>query len=277
MLYTHLLLRYGELFLKRGNLPLFERYLLKSIKKIAGISEINKARGRLIIPYTRQHALLHRVFGLRSYSPAILAEKSMPEIQIAMLGLINSYAPNDFIIRTQRSDKSFPLNSLEVSKVVGQYVEEKSPNRFNIKSSNIFHIEINREGVFLFLEVISCLGGLPVGVEGRVALLLEDEASILAGILMMKRGCAVYPVVLREEGAEKALSLLQAFSPERLQVHVVGNFGELERFMQERRLAVLAVGDVMGEMKSYDNMVVLRPLVAYSGEDIAGELEKFKV
>ncbi len=280
MAYTHLLLRYGELFLKGGNQGLFERRLIQNLRELAGVQKITTLRGRLIVPYIEGHSILKRTFGLRSYSPAILAEKSMPEIQKAMLRLINSYALNDFVIRTQRSDKSFPLTSLEINKLAGQYIEEKSPYLFNLKSNNIFHIEINQEGVFMFREVISCFGGLPVGVEGKVALLLEDKASILAGILMMKRGCAVYPVVLREGVGEKALSVLQAFSPHKLRLHQVTDIALLQRFMQEKNLTALVTGERFETLKyggAFGNLAVFRPLVGYGEEDVARELEKFKV
>jgi thiamine biosynthesis protein ThiI len=45
----------------------------------------------------------------------------------------------------------------------------------------------------LFTEKNKGPGGLPVGVEGRVFVLLEEDSSFLASLLMMKRGCDAIP------------------------------------------------------------------------------------
>ena len=63
---------------------------------------------------------------------------------------------------------------------------------------------------------MKCFGGLPTGVEGSFLFLIEDEASLLDGLLFMKRGCSVFPVA----SSEKDISLLQHYSPEELKLYV---------------------------------------------------------
>jgi thiamine biosynthesis protein ThiI len=49
MEYSHILLRYGEIFLKGKNKKFFEKRLLSNIRKIASVAVIKNIRGRLIV------------------------------------------------------------------------------------------------------------------------------------------------------------------------------------------------------------------------------------
>src|SRR3989344_8605194 len=187
MLYDTLMLRYGEIFLKGKNKGIFEHKLAENIAKITkssgfpGLKVIN-SRGRLLLPYFAGHSCLRRVFGLVSYSPAVRVEKKIEKIQQKAVELLRG-KKGTFRISTKRSDKSFPVPSPEFNRLVGEQVEKHTQLRFSSSAPEItLVIEINQEGAYLFFENIVCGGGLPTGVEGRVLLLVEDEASLLAGV-----------------------------------------------------------------------------------------------
>ena len=78
MVYNTILLRYGEIFLKGKNRPVFERKLVENIKKIAKVRQVKKLRSRLVLDYFPNHHLLRDVFGLVSYSLALKVEKDFP-------------------------------------------------------------------------------------------------------------------------------------------------------------------------------------------------------
>ena len=59
---THLIVRYGEIFLKGQNRHLFEKKLVQNILHVAHPPSIQFIRGRIIIPYFKDHFLLRRVF-----------------------------------------------------------------------------------------------------------------------------------------------------------------------------------------------------------------------
>ncbi len=291
MAWTHFLLRYGELFLKGKNQQLFERQLVSNIQQQTGLSSIKRLRGRLIVPYFELWQSLSCVFGLSSYSPAIRVDQDIGQIQQAVLGLLPG-ALETFVLETKRADKRFPHTSPQVNAVVGKYIEETTPLLFSRESQNRIYIEINSEGAYVFTEYVSGAGGLPVGVEGRVLLLLEDSASALAGILMMKRGCAILPVSFQ---GQKDISLLQKFSPfplECLTVSLsefeVGN--TVKEIVRKYKAQAFVVGqtldtfqeisislpvDVHGTLKS-KSLPVLRPLIGYTLSQITVELEKYK-
>jgi adenylyl- and sulfurtransferase ThiI len=273
--YNTILLRPGEIFLKGKNRNLFENKLVSNIKKIAFIDQVKKLRGRFIVDYFDNHNLLKNVFGLTSYSLAIKIDRDVEEIKKEALKLLQSECKSQktFRVETKRSDKSFPIKSPELSISVGKFIEENSNFEFKFKNQDItLHIEINQSGVYLFIEKIDCFGGLPTGVEGKVFLLVENKFSILAGLMFMKRGCFVVPVAY----SEKDISLLQKFYPQEIKLKIVKDFSAFQKFSEDYHLDALVVGDNFETKKEYQtDLLIFRPLIAFSGEEIEEKLEEF--
>ncbi|MBI4983382.1 hypothetical protein HZC32_01960 [Candidatus Woesearchaeota archaeon] len=276
MQWEYILLRYGEIFLKGKNRAFFENKLESNLKKIAKIKRIKKIRGRLITDYFPEHQTLKRVFGLVSYSPAVKVAKEWEAIKAGALDVLRN-KEGTFKIEPKRSDKSFPLTSPEINITLGKFIEENTSLKFEGKNPQHFlGVEINVEGVYLFNSTIPCLGGLPVGVEGRVAVLIDNQADnqagLLAGLLLMKRGCDIFPVGFKE----KDISLLQKFSPTPLRLYVVRDFTELEELMPRNKLSALALGQSFESYKRYHETIpVLRPLIAYPRAKIKEELKEY--
>jgi len=271
MEYTHLLLRYGELFLKGKNQALFEKKLITNLKKIIGVKRVVKLRGRAILDYSADHSQLKRVFGLVSYSPAVRVGKDIEAIKEGALKYLKNKKMK-FKVETKRSDKRFPLKSPEINVLIGKYIEEKSDLKFSFKEYDIkLNIEINQDGAYLFTEMVGCFGGLPTGVEGKVLLLVEDESSVLAGLLMMKRGVDVIPVAF----SENDISLLQSFSPDELKLEIIK---DLQEFASSKKVDVLVSGQTFTDYSKYDSdLLMLRPLIGYGEKEVRKELKKFNL
>ena len=262
---THIILRYGEIFLKGKNRPIFENKLVSNIKKIANVEKILKLRSRYIINFFEEHHKLKNVFGLTSYSTTV---KSGKEIEIIKQKVVD-YVKNlkgTFKIITKRSDKNFPIKSPEFNVMVGEHVEKETNLKFSFDNPDyVINIEINQEAAYIFTETIDCFGGLPTGVEGKVLLLIEDEASFLAGLLMMKRGVAIYPISFET----KDISLLQKYSPQDLNLVVVKDLKNLT-------LDTIVSGQNFDKLKEYDtNLLILRPLIAFNEDEIKEKLEMY--
>jgi len=268
-MHTHLLIRVGEIFLKGKNKNLFENKLVDNLKKITG-KPVKKLRSRYVLEYFVNHCIIKNVFGLTSYSPALKVEKDIEKIKEAALKLVKK---GTFKVETKRSDKSFPIKSLEINRIVGKYVEDNSPAEFRMKQPQlILSIEINQDLAYLFTERISCFGGLPTGVEGRVLLLVEDSASLLAGLLFMKRGSSIYPVSF----SKKDISFLQNFNPEKLNLIIIKDFFELERFSEKKKINLLVSGQTFKTYEQYGvGLTTFRPLIAYDQKEIKGLLSTF--
>ena len=280
MVYDTILLRYGEIFLKGGNKGIFERKLVENIAKILkneGVSglKVRNSRGRMLMPYFSAHAALRRVFGLVSYSPAVHVEKDTAQIQAKAVQLLRGRR-GTFKVSTKRSDKSFPITSPEFNRIVGEQVEKEMELLFSSSSPDVvLEIEINQEGAYLFFETVLCGGGLPTGVEGKVLLLVENEASLLAGLLFMKRGCRVIPVAFKESRISD-ISLLQAFNPDELKLHMVKNFQELEGLAAKKEISILVTGQVLDDENHKINLTLMKPLVAYSKKQIQEQLKRYR-
>jgi thiamine biosynthesis protein ThiI len=242
-----IVLRYGELFLKGGNRRSFERLLRKEVERaVAEIADIDidHGQGRLFLRCPRQSLhrasrRLSRVFGLSSLSVGIAVPPEIHRMAAAALQLIDELgrSPASFKVETRRSDKRFPLTSPEVSRAVGAEIASRSgiPVRL-VEPDLVVGVEIGPRRTFVFVERIPGAGGLPVGSEGQVLLLLSGGIdSPVAGYLMQKRGCllrAVYfhaPPHTSERAKDKVLRLaahLAAFQG-RLLVDIV-RFTEIQ-------------------------------------------------
>jgi len=197
--------RLGELFLKGQNRPFFVDKLGDNIKAclkgVEGVS-VFYVHGRFFVrhPAGLGDELLDRlskVFGLSSVSPVIEVEKDIEAIKRAALALVEqgdlAVGKKTFAVRAHRSDKSFPYPSPEIGRIVGDAVGRAIELPVDLKNPDLkVEVEVGPKATFVFVKRVKGGGGLPVGVSGRMVLLLSAGIdSPVAGWLMMKRGVRV--------------------------------------------------------------------------------------
>jgi thiamine biosynthesis protein ThiI len=124
----------------------------------------------------------------------------------------------------------------------------------------------------LFTQRISGSGGLPVGVEGRVVALIEEEKDLLAALLMMKRGCAVIPVLLKAASTE----LLEQYGGRERAISIkkISEADEIAEQSGAKAVVVSQTLENFSELKM--RTAVLRPLIAYNEDEINEQLENFR-
>jgi tRNA uracil 4-sulfurtransferase len=266
-----IMIRVGEIFLKGKNRGIFEKKLLENVKSISG-QEVKKSRFRFIINYFPEHLILKRVFGLTSYSICVETEKDLDEISKKAVSLLKGKIGH-FKVETKRSDKTFPSTSPEISRKVGEYIENNLPIKFSLKDPQfILHIEINNEGAFLFLDTFKCFGGLPVGVEGKALLLAENEKDLLAGLEFMRRGTEISIVYNKEINIE----LLQKYSPKKIKAIKFDSIKEIEQLASNNNVSILISGqNYSSYQKINTSLLVFRPLIAYSDQEIKEKLSLY--
>jgi len=192
-------LRIGELFLKRGNRRRFEDALERNVRRaLVGREDVHlvRAHGRMFILGAGDEDLLARlrwVFGLASFSPAVLCEKRLDAITARALELSAALPARPgatFRIAARRADKGFPADSREIGTIVGAAVAERTGMAVDLEEPDFrVGVEIGTEWAFVWSEDRPGGGGLPVGISGRAALLLSGGIdSPVAGHLLQKRG-----------------------------------------------------------------------------------------
>ena len=215
-----LLVRYGEVFLKGANRPHFLKVLTDNIKRavkpLGGHVWLSDARV-YVSDFDDLQACVDRVskvFGVYSVSPAVEMEKDLDVIagpSVKMMAPLSG----TFKVLGKRSDKKFPMNSMELAAELGHRILEANPNlTVDVhKPQHKLTVEI-RDNAYICVEEILAVGGMPIGTGGRAALLLSGGIdSPVAGYQLMKRGvrmCAIHfqsPPYTGELAKDKVLQL----------------------------------------------------------------------
>jgi thiamine biosynthesis protein ThiI len=163
---------------------------------------------------------LKKVFGIAYFSFAKEVESDIEKIKEKVADIVEDKKVNSFRVTTKRGDKSFPLNSPEVSRQVGAEVVKKTGWKVDLENFDLnCFLEITEAGTFIYFEKIRGYGGLPVGSSGKGTLLLSGGIdSPVAGFKMMKRGLNLdfihfhaYPLV-SDDSIKKAEKLFKKLS-----------------------------------------------------------------
>ena len=125
-----------------------------------------------------------------------------------------------FKVETKRSDKRFPLNSIQISCEVGGEIYEKLGIDVDVNHPDmVVHVEIREQAADIHAGQLDGAGGMPVGSGGHGMLLLSGGIdSPVAGYMMAKRGLAVHAVHFEsfpytsERAREKVLELASLIS-----------------------------------------------------------------
>jgi len=272
--------RYSEIALKGMNRPYFENKLVFNIKDCLKknnikFSEIKKLRGRILIYLNNREAnCLKNVFGISSFSYAFETELNIKSIEkIALKITKNLGNKKTFKVNTRRSNKNFKFSSLDVNKLIGEVIRRKTKAKVKLENPDLeLGIEIY-DKAYLFIGKVAGLGGLPVSTEGRVLLLIEDKNSLLAGFLVMKRGCSIIPISFKNFN----ISLLRKFSYGfSLRLIKINKIKEIDEIASKQNIKVLVVGQILNNFKELDLKIpILRPLIGYNQKEINRLLYRF--
>lgn len=218
--------RVHEVALKGRNRPWFMRVLLKNIAfalRDHGVTGYKVRSGRILMSLSDIAAwpavrdCLRSVFGIANFSLTLESGLSMERIQGTVAALLDADGPptGTFCVRAKRSDKQYPMTSPEIEREVGAFIRERTGAPVNLTAPDrTYQVEILHERAYVSGETFRGAGGLPVGVSGRVIVLMSGGFdSPVAAYRMMKRGCALtlvhchaYPFV-RSASIEKVVEL----------------------------------------------------------------------
>ena len=240
-----LLLKYGEIVLKGANKRYFEDMLLRQLRRKAkpyGEFEIYRSQSTIYIePKTDfcdmdgMMAAAGKVFGIVAICRAAVCEKNMESI----LETVKAYIPphlagkKTFKVESKRSDKNFPLDSIEISREAGGAVLSACPHmKVDVHNPDVtVRVEVRDFAAYVHPGPVKGAGGMPVGSNGRGMLLLSGGIdSPVAGYMMARRGMTMEAIHFEsfpytsEMARDKVLRLAQIVSEynnDEMIVHVV--------------------------------------------------------
>lgn len=194
-----ILIHYSEIALKGKNRSYFERKLMSNIRNMfvsngLSVLMIKKEDSRLVLEAEGDKialiSSLKHVFGIRYFCFTDIVELNVDSILFKARDLINNTNKIRFV--TKRSNKKFPLNSIELNTKYGEIANSKGISVDYTNFEKTLYTEITTNSAYLYAERFDGLGGLPVGVSGKVLVLLSGgiDSSVVAW-LAMKRGCTV--------------------------------------------------------------------------------------
>ena len=194
--------RYGEIGLKSPKVrSRFERKMVRNIKATFEC-EVDRNQGRIYIhPRDFDDGIekLNRVFGVVSYSPATSTKAIYEDIDETLAGYTRDLIAEGvldentkFAIKCRRVG-THDFTSQEMAAHCGGVVRNVvlAPVDLTNPDLTIF-VEIRDNDAYIYHEKIKGPGGLPLGTQGKVVVLLSSGIdSPVAAYLMMKRGCEV--------------------------------------------------------------------------------------
>ncbi len=197
-----ILIKYGELTTKKDNRKFFIKVLKKNI-----FNKLSTFDFDIIDDYYRMFIIpkyddfddivlsLKDIFGIHEIVIALFSEDvSENNIKKISLELMKDNTLKTFKVETNRSDKNYPIKSMDMNNIVGGYILKNTHFKVDVHNPDVLlNIEIRKEGVYIYNEKIKGLGGYPVSTLGRALLMLSGGIdSPVAGYLTIKRGVELY-------------------------------------------------------------------------------------
>jgi len=249
--------RFHEISLKGRNQWRFVEQLRSNLRAVFADYPLGRMRGegpRIIVELpddlpdadAAERAAL--VFGLQNFSISRQVPLELDAITRQAIQSAAGARARTFRVQTRRSDKRFPLTSVEVDREVGGAVQERYG----------FEVDLDHPELTISIELLAdCAlvsdgkrpgaGGLPVGVSGRgLALLSGGIDSPVAAYRMMRRGLRLDFVHFH---AHPLVSSASQEKARELAAH-------LTRFETSATLVLVAFGEIQREIVAHS----LRPL-----------------
>ena len=244
---SHAIVKTHELALKGKNRPWFMRKLtdnLRTATRGAGVERV--WQGQLMVGLTLEDedcwpevkSRLKDVFGVAKFYKAYDLPQDLDGLKARLPELLEGRSFESFRITTNRADKRFPMNSKEVNRDLGAFVKDLTGAQVKLKGPDLsIYLDIQTKGFLVYFDEVKAHGGLPVGVSGKVAVMLSGGIdSPVAAWQMMKRGCQAmfvhfhsYPLVDRTS-MEKAVDLVEHLNRHQYQSNLfMAPLGEIQK------------------------------------------------
>lgn len=205
-----ILVKYGEIILKGGNRPKFEKLLMQNIENALsriGNVKIRLAQATIYVEAENSEELdsiaerLTKIFGIVSVTKAAVCEKDITKIKETARDYCKEelLPGKKFKVEAKRADKSFPLNSQEIGIDVGGYLHDVCEGLIvDVHNPEVtVRVEVRDFGAYVYCmeKKLQGQGGMPIGSSKKATLLLSGGIdSPVAGHMIAKRGVEIEAV-----------------------------------------------------------------------------------
>lgn len=198
-----MLIKMGEIVLKGLNKRDFEDALIRAVKR--RVSDLGKFRIRCaqsivyVEPQDDEFDMdqaverVGKIFGIARISRAGQSEKTLGDIKICACEYLEEslQSADSFKVECKRSDKSFELNSPQISAMLGETILQNFKNlRVDVHNPDItVTVEVRDFGAYVHAQSLPGAGGIPVGMGGKAGVMISGGIdSPVAAWMMAKRG-----------------------------------------------------------------------------------------
>ena len=222
-----ILLKQGEIVLKGQNRRFFEGRLLANLKhrlrpfgefKVYSTQSTVYAEPLGSCDMDGAFEAAQMVFGFVGVSRALACDKDKDAIFEAAKKYLDEdmRAAESFKVEAKRSDKGFPMSSIELSQYVGGLLSDEYPDiKVDVHSPElVVHIEVREAAAYVHANPKPGAGGMPVGSNGSAATLLSGGIdSPVSSYMIARRGIHLVPVhffsfpYTSEQAKQKVLEL----------------------------------------------------------------------
>ena len=230
-MYNHILIRYGELSLKKANRNQFIKLVNNHIKKALSVFtklqfESDYMRFYVILNGEDADAVvevLKTIPGIYSFSKVSRCESDLEEIKALALNTLKNLdlTNKTFKVETNRANKNFTMTSLEITKEISKHLFRNIDNlKADVHNPDItINVDVRLEGTFIYTESIYGMGGLPSSSLGKAMLMISGGIdSVVAGLEVVRRGMDIEaihyasPPYTSDMALQKVVDLLQVIT-----------------------------------------------------------------
>jgi len=145
--------------------------------------------------------------GISILTPVVVVGASMTamkEVALELAKKVKLTKSKSFAIRAKRSNKAYKYSSKQMEEKIGAYVQTKTKAKVNLTKPDItVYVETLDNKILIATKKVQGVGGLPVGVSGKVVCLMKDDKDFIAAYLFLRRGCEIIPLHFRTSDKEQ--------------------------------------------------------------------------
>ncbi len=201
MNYDYLMIHYGELSTKGNNRKQFIQALLHNVRNALKPFQVEckgdhdhifvSLSGKDYRPILSR---LQDVSGIQKISLVAKSGKDIEELKKNACELLSLEKGSTFKAEVKRTDKSYPLDSYQIAVALGDAILDAHPElSVDVHNPDItLRVQVRKEGANLSCHDFPGIGGYPMGMNGKVTMLLSGGIdSPVAAYSLMRRGIKV--------------------------------------------------------------------------------------